>query len=313
MNDTLDGDYQKYSVESGAYIRENFFGPEPELRELVEHLSRRPDLHACGAAATTTASSTRPTGARRSTRAAPTVILAKTVKGWTLGEGFEARNVTHQMKKLSNEGAQDVPRPPRAADRRRGARGPPPYYHPGPDSEEIRYMMERRAKLGGELPKRIVRAKALAMPAARIRSRSSWAAPGAPRPSRRRWRSSGSCAGSCARRSSDRGSCRSFPTRRAPSAWRGSSRSSGSTRRSASATSRSTRSSSSPTRRDRTARSSRRGSPRPARWRRSPRPAPPTRRTASSRSPSTSSTRCSASSARWTRSGPSPTRGRAAS
>ena len=122
MNDTLDGEFQKYSVAGGAYIREHFFGPDPRLRKLVEHLTdddlaklRRGGhdyrkVYAAYKAAT-------------EYKGAPTVILAKTVKGWTLGPGVEARNITHQAKKLSGGRAEDLPRPPRAADPRRKAQG----------------------------------------------------------------------------------------------------------------------------------------------------------------------------------------------
>ncbi|MBX6722670.1 MAG: pyruvate dehydrogenase (acetyl-transferring), homodimeric type, partial [Dactylosporangium sp.] len=95
----------------------------------------------------------------------PTVILAHTIKGWTLGPGFEARNATHQMKKLTKAELKefrdrlylDIPDSALEADM-------PPYYHPGEDSEEIEYMRERRAALGGYLPKRVVRAKPLKLP-----------------------------------------------------------------------------------------------------------------------------------------------------
>ncbi len=100
MNTTPDGEFQKYATESGAYIREHFFGPDPRLRRLVEHLSDA-ELQAL------------PRGGHdyRKLYAAyklateqvgqPTVILAKTVKGWTLGPEIEARNATHQIKKMS--------------------------------------------------------------------------------------------------------------------------------------------------------------------------------------------------------------------
>ena len=134
MNDTLDGEFQKYSVAGGAYIREHFFGPDPRLRKLVEHLSdddlaklRRGGhdyrkVYAAYKAAT-------------EYKGAPTVILAKTVKGWTLGPGVEARNITHQAKKLSRGGAEDLPRPPRAADPGCEAQGRP--------------VLPPRARLGG--------------------------------------------------------------------------------------------------------------------------------------------------------------------
>ena len=102
MNTTVDGEFQRYTVESGAYIREHFFGPDPRLRELVEHLSddelrncpRRPRLP----------QALRRLQGRRRARGAPTVILAKTVKGWTPRAGpLEGRNATHQIKKLNGE------------------------------------------------------------------------------------------------------------------------------------------------------------------------------------------------------------------
>src|SRR5438094_298386 len=126
MNNTLDGEFQKFSVAGGAYIREHFFGPDPRLRKLVEHLSdddlaklRRGGhdyrkVYAAYKAATET------TGA-------PTVILAKTVKGWTLGPGVEARNITHQAKKLSEAELRvfrdrlELPKPAATVDQEFGA------------------------------------------------------------------------------------------------------------------------------------------------------------------------------------------------
>src|SRR5438552_4985291 len=100
MNNTLDGEFQKYSVAGGAYIREHFFGPDPRLRKLVDHLSDE-DLtrlrrggHDYRKVYAAYKAATEYTGA-------PTVILAKTIKGWTLGTGVEGRNVTHQTKKMS--------------------------------------------------------------------------------------------------------------------------------------------------------------------------------------------------------------------
>jgi pyruvate dehydrogenase E1 component len=95
----------------------------------------------------------------------PTVILAHTIKGWTLGPDFEARNATHQMKKLTVAELKDfrdrlyleIPDAALEAEL-------PPYYHPGEQSDEIQYMKERRAALGGYLPKRVVRARPLALP-----------------------------------------------------------------------------------------------------------------------------------------------------
>ncbi|HEX5589414.1 MAG TPA: pyruvate dehydrogenase (acetyl-transferring), homodimeric type [Candidatus Limnocylindrales bacterium] len=164
MNTTIDGEFQKFSVAGGAYIREHFFGPDPRLRRLVEHLSdddlaklRRGGhdyrkVYAAYKAAT-------------EFRGAPTVILAKTVKGWTLGPGVEARNITHQAKKLSEQELRifrdrlELPIPDAKLKEA-------PYYHPGPDSEEVQYLNERRKALGGPLPKRVVRAAALPAPKA---------------------------------------------------------------------------------------------------------------------------------------------------
>jgi pyruvate dehydrogenase E1 component len=163
MNDTLDGEFQKFSVAGGAYIREHFFGPDARLRKLVEHLSdddlaklRRGGhdyrkLYAAYKAAT-------------EYKGAPTVILAKTVKGWTLGPGVEARNVTHQAKKLSENELKvfrDRLQLPIPDSQLKDA----PYYHPGPTSEEVEYLTERRRALGGMIPRRIVRAAALPAPA----------------------------------------------------------------------------------------------------------------------------------------------------
>jgi pyruvate dehydrogenase E1 component len=162
MNETLDGEFQKFSVMGGAYIREHFFGPDPRLRRMVEHLSddeltrlRRGGhdyrkVYAAYRAAT-------------EFRGAPTVVLAKTIKGWALGPGIEARNITHQAKKLSEAELRifrDRLQLPIPDSKLKEA----PYYHPGPDSDEVRYMLERRRALGGSVPRRVVRAAPLPAP-----------------------------------------------------------------------------------------------------------------------------------------------------
>ena len=162
MNETVDGEWQRFAVESGAYIREHFFGRDPRLLQMVEHLSddqirglRRGGhdyrkVYAAYAAA-------------RAHRGRPTVILAKTIKGWTLGSTAEARNMTHQMKKLKTEELRkfrdllELPIPDADLEH-------PPFYHPGPNSDEVRYMLERRRALAGSLPKRVVRSKPLPKP-----------------------------------------------------------------------------------------------------------------------------------------------------
>ncbi len=164
MNETLDGDYQRMAVSDGAYIRERFFGPDPRLRTLVEHLSDddlaklRRGGHDYRKVYAAYAAAVAHTGA-------PTVILAKTVKGWTLGPGIEGRNVTHQAKKLTVDELKifrdrlELPIPDEQLKEA-------PYYHPGPEAPEIQYMLERRAALGGVVPKRRVVAKPLPAPEA---------------------------------------------------------------------------------------------------------------------------------------------------
>ncbi|MFE9652392.1 pyruvate dehydrogenase (acetyl-transferring), homodimeric type [Micromonospora sp. NPDC006431] len=166
MNTTPDGDYQTYKAESGAYVREHFFGRDPRTRKMVEHLSDDEiwnlkrgghDYHKLYAAYKAAMEHT----------GQPTVILAKTIKGWTLGSHFEARNATHQMKKLTLEDLKlfrdrlylDIPD-------KQLEENPylPPYYHPGEKSEEIEYLHERRKQLGGYLPTRRTTGKVLQIP-----------------------------------------------------------------------------------------------------------------------------------------------------
>ncbi|MGH9189474.1 MAG: pyruvate dehydrogenase (acetyl-transferring), homodimeric type [Acidimicrobiales bacterium] len=170
MNSTVDGQFQKYTVESGAYIREHFFGPDPRLRRLVEHLSDDElrnlprgghDYHKLYAAYR---AATEHTGA-------PTAILAKTVKGWTLGPDFEARNATHQIKKMSKAVlrtfrdrlhlSDEIPDSVLDADE-------PPYYRPPVDSPAFEYMTQRRRLLAGSLPKRVVAAQPIPAPAPKV-------------------------------------------------------------------------------------------------------------------------------------------------
>jgi pyruvate dehydrogenase E1 component len=170
MNTTLDGEFQKYVVESGAYIREHFFGPDPRLKEMVAHLADEdlPRLRRGGHdyrklyAAYRTAIELKD---------APTVILAKTVKGWALGQSFEGRNVTHQMKKLSEDELkvfrERLELPIKDEDIHEGVA---PYYHPGMDSVEVQYMLARRHALGGFVPERRVEPKTMELPKADLYS-----------------------------------------------------------------------------------------------------------------------------------------------
>ncbi|HET6877452.1 MAG TPA: pyruvate dehydrogenase (acetyl-transferring), homodimeric type [Jatrophihabitans sp.] len=167
MNTTPDGQYQTYSVESGAYIREHFFGDDPRLRKMVEDLSDD-DLRKLSRGGHDYRKVYAAFEAARNHVGQPTVILAKTIKGWTL-ESFEGRNATHQMKKLTTadlKAFRDRLYLP-ISDKELEA-DLPPYYHPGEKSDEIQYMMERRAALGGALPKRVVRAKPLPQPGDKV-------------------------------------------------------------------------------------------------------------------------------------------------
>ena len=157
MNTTVDGEYQRFKAEDGAYVREHFFGPDPRLRRLVEHMSddevwalrRGGHDYQKMYAAYRYASEL---------KGAPTVVLAKTVKGWTLGPDVEGRNATHQIKKLSNEQLRilrnrlqlhdEIP------DEALADGLEPPYYRPPQDSPEIQYLRQRRKALDGPLPSR---------------------------------------------------------------------------------------------------------------------------------------------------------------
>ncbi len=165
MNTTLDGDYQTYKAESGKYVRDNFFGRDPRTAAMVASWSDDQvwglkrgghDYRKLFAAYT----------AAMQANGKPTVILAKTVKGWTLGSTFEGRNSTHQMKKMSLEDIVTfrdrlgIPIPDSKLDKYL-----PAYYKPADDSEEAKYMAERRAALGGSIPRRRAKSKPLPMPA----------------------------------------------------------------------------------------------------------------------------------------------------
>jgi pyruvate dehydrogenase E1 component len=162
MEECVDGDFQKYTVEHGSYIRKHFFGKYPELLKLVNQLTDDQlrkllrgghdgqKVYAAFKAAT-------------EHKGQPTVILAKTVKGYGLGEAGEGRNITHQQKKLNEKELREF----RArfnipidddviADT--------PFYRPAPESPEAKYLLDRRKALGGFLPKRTVKAPPLQTP-----------------------------------------------------------------------------------------------------------------------------------------------------
>jgi pyruvate dehydrogenase E1 component len=158
MNTTVDGEYQKLAVESGAYIREHFFGPDPRLRKLVDDLSDDDlvslprgghdyrKLYAAYKLAT-------------EQKGAPTVILAKTIKGWTLGPEIESRNATHQIKKMTRAQlktlrdrlylSDDIPD--------EALEGDPPYVRPPEGSDAMEYLRARGRVQAGPVPSRVVR------------------------------------------------------------------------------------------------------------------------------------------------------------
>ncbi len=163
MEEAVDGDYQKYSVSPGSYTRKHFFGKYPELFEMVNHLTDAQiakmlrgghdpkKVYAAFKAAIEHSGS-------------PTVILAKTIKGYGLGEAGEGRNVTHQQKKLNEKELREF----------RSRFGIPisdediaetPFFRPAPDSEETHYLLARRKELGGSLPMRVATTERLAVPA----------------------------------------------------------------------------------------------------------------------------------------------------
>ena len=168
MNATPDGQFQTYSTEDGGYVREHFFGGDPRLRKMVEHMSDQQiqklprgghdyrKVYAAFDAATKHVGQ-------------PTVILAKTIKGWTI-DALEGKNATHQMKKLTQDDLKKfrdrlhLPISDRDLERSYEETGSAPFFHPGAKSPEIEYMLERRKQLGGSLPQRVKRATNLKLP-----------------------------------------------------------------------------------------------------------------------------------------------------
>jgi len=165
MNTTLDGDYQTFKAESGAFVREHFFNRDPRTAAMVSGYSDDQiwnlkrgghDYRKLFAAYT----------AATEKNGRPTVILAKTVKGWTLGSHFEGRNSTHQMKKMTLEDIMefrdrlDIPLTNDKLDKYT-----PAYYRPAADSPEMKYLEERRRELGGSIPSRRKVSRPLPQPA----------------------------------------------------------------------------------------------------------------------------------------------------
>jgi len=160
---TVDGQWQKYTVAEGSYAREHFFGAHPALQRLVAHLSDD-DIRKLRLGGHDPVKINAAFQAAIDHEGQPTVILARTIKGYGLGEAGEGRNVTHQQKKLNEEELRSF----------RDRFGIPvsdedlseaPFYRPPEDSKEIRYLLERRRELGGSMPQRRVTAVSMAAPA----------------------------------------------------------------------------------------------------------------------------------------------------
>jgi pyruvate dehydrogenase E1 component len=159
MGDVVDGEYQKYAVESGAYVRQHFWGVDPRLLDMVKHLSDE-QLKKL------TLGGHDPIKVYTAYKAAvehpgqPTVILARTIKGYGIGEAGEGKNITHQQKKLNEDEL-------RAFRTRFGVPigdeevAKAPFYRPPDNSPEIEYLTERRKQLGGFVPRRIVEVEPL--------------------------------------------------------------------------------------------------------------------------------------------------------
>jgi pyruvate dehydrogenase E1 component len=159
MGEVVDGEYQKYAVSSGAFIRQHFWGADPRLLEMVKHFSDE-QLKKLSLGGHDPVKVYNAYKAAVDHKGAPTVILARTVKGYGLGEAGEGKNITHQQKKMNEEELRAF----------RSRFGIPisdaeishtPFYRPPEDSIEIRYVRERRKALGGFVPNRRVRAEAL--------------------------------------------------------------------------------------------------------------------------------------------------------
>ena len=165
MNNTPDGDFQTYKSESGGFIRAHFFGRDPRTAKLVESWTDD-EIWSLKRGGLDYRKMYAAYDAAMRVKGQPTVILAKTIKGWTLGSHFEARNATHQMKKLSLEDLKEfrdrmqIPIPDSAMDPYL-----PPYYNPGPQDPAIDYLIDTRRRLGGFIPSRRTTPKPLPQPA----------------------------------------------------------------------------------------------------------------------------------------------------
>ncbi|GLQ33322.1 pyruvate dehydrogenase (acetyl-transferring), homodimeric type [Litoribrevibacter albus] len=162
MNEVVDGEYQNYKTKGGSYTREHFFGAYPELLELVKDYTDE-QLYQLNRGGHDPYKIYAAYAAAASHKGQPTVILAKTVKGYGMGQSGEAQNKTHSVKKLEMESLKafrdrfDIP----VSDEQLESL---PYYRPDQDSAEMRYMNKQREKLGGHYPVRRSQSEALAIP-----------------------------------------------------------------------------------------------------------------------------------------------------
>ncbi|GIF72261.1 pyruvate dehydrogenase (acetyl-transferring), homodimeric type [Asanoa siamensis] len=170
LREVPDGQFQTYAARDAAYIRGHFFGVSPELVALAAQLTDEKIIE-CFQHSRAGHEPRKVYAAYQAAvahKGAPTVILIQTIKGYTLGPGFESRNANHQMKKLTGTEFRalrdllELPIPDSAL-----AGDLMPYAHPGPDSPEVRYLQARRASLGGPAPARAVRPVALPAPSAK--------------------------------------------------------------------------------------------------------------------------------------------------
>ena len=164
FNNTLDGDYQTYRAENAAFLRENFFGRDPRTAKLVENMTDE-ELWALQRGGHDPKKIFAAYKWAMEHKGRPTVILAKTIKGWKLGTSFQGRNATHQMKKFTKDDLvsfRDQLQIPIADSELDPYL--PPYFKPAADSEEMQYLHERRRELGGFVPERRTRAAALPQP-----------------------------------------------------------------------------------------------------------------------------------------------------
>ena len=166
MMETLDGDYQTFSANDGAYVREHFFGRDPRTAALVRDWTDE-EIWALQRGGNDYRKVYAAYKAATEHRGQPTVILAHTVKGYMLGSHFTGRNATHQMKKLTLDdlkGLRDRLHIPITDAQLEADPYRPPYYRPAPDDPALLYMLERRRQLGGFLPERRDAPRALELP-----------------------------------------------------------------------------------------------------------------------------------------------------